>query len=202
MQNQIFAIENTYWKSLALTGDEFWLSQNKISDPDKFAAAVQKTGMMKSAYAYPLSSISEISFNEASKSVKLKFQNEKGVQKKVNLGFDDKALSNQVGHYLGEKLGFSKSEAQEQQLKPLLLNLLYVLLAIGGTIFLASMGDSGELTESGTRRGRSRGAILQLIYDILGQTGVIIVGSLITLFLVYQLYKRFTNPAKEVVYKG
>ncbi len=85
MENQIFAIESTFWKSLAIKGNELWLSLNKVSDLEKFESAVQNMGMLKSAYSYPLSSISEISFNEASESVKLKYQDEKGKQKKLNI---------------------------------------------------------------------------------------------------------------------
>lgn len=201
MENQIFGIESTFWKSLAIKDDELWLSQNKVNDLEKFESAIQKTGMLKSAYSYPLSSISEISFNEASESVKIKYQDEKGKQKKLNIGFGDKGLSNQFGQYLGDKLGMTKSQKQEGQLKPLLLNLLYLVLSIGGTIFLGTMEDTNELTDGGTRRSRNKGAFLKLIVDTIGQTGVIIIGSLISIYLIYQLYKRFKNPAIEVVYQ-
>ena len=201
MENQIFAIESTLWKSLLLKDDELWLSQNKVSSLEKFESAVQKTGMLKSAYAYPLSSISEISFNEASESVKLKYQNEKGKQKKLNIGFGEETLSNQFGHYLGEKLGLAKSQKQESQLKPLLLNLVYIIITVGATFFLATMEDSSELTDSGSRRNRNKGALMKMLVDTVGQTGVIIIGSLIAVFLIYRLYKRFKNPANEVVYQ-
>lgn len=201
MENQIFAIKNTFWKSLAIKGDELWLSQDKVNDLEKFEKSLQKTGLMKSAYAYPLSTIAEISFNEASESVKLKYQDEKGKQKKLNIGFGDKDLSNQFGQFLGEKLGMTKSQKQEEQLKPLALNALYLVVAIGGTIVLSTMSDTNELADRGTRRSRNRGAFFQLIVDTIGQTGVIIIGSLISIYLIYRLYKRFKNPANEVVYQ-
>ena len=201
MENQIFVIENIFWKSLAIKGDEFWLSQDQVSDFEKFEKGIKKTGLMKSGQAYPLSSIIEISFNEASESVKLKYQNEKGKQKKLNIGFGDKDLSNQFGQFLGEKLGMKKSQKQESQLKPLLLNCLYLIFSIGVTFVLATIEDTNELTGGGTRRSQSGKAILKLIVDTIGQTGVIIVGSLISLFLIYRLYNRFKNPAYEVLYK-
>lgn len=201
MENQIFVIENTFWKVLAIKGGELWLSQNKVSNFEKFEKDIQKTGLMKSAYSYPLSSISEISFNEASESVKLKYQDEKGKQKKLNIGFGDNDLSNQFGQFLGDKLGMKKSQKQEGQLKPLLLNIMYLILSIGGTIFLATMDDTNELTDGATRKSRNKGAFLKLIVDAIGQTGVIIIGTLISIYLIYQLYKRFKNPANEVVYQ-
>ncbi|HAP60959.1 MAG TPA: hypothetical protein DCR93_16145, partial [Cytophagales bacterium] len=59
---------------------------------------------------------------------------------------------------------------------------------------------TNTLTDGSSRRSRSRGAILKAIVDTLGQTGVIILGSLVSLFLIYRLYKRFKNPATEVQY--
>ena len=201
MENQIFEIESTLWKSLAIKGDELWISQDKVSNFEKFEKGIRKSGLMKSAYAVPLSSISEISFNEASESIKLKYEDEKGKQKKLNIGFGDKDLSNQFGQFLGDKLGMKKSQKQEGQLKPLLLNVLYLILSVGGTIFLATMEDTDELTDRGTRRSRNKGAFLKLIVDTIGQTGVIIIGTLISIYLIYQLYKRFKNPANQVVYQ-
>lgn len=201
MENKIFEIESTSWKSLVLKDNEFWLSQNRISKLEKFETAIQKTGIMKSAQAYLLSTVSEISFNEASDSIKLTYKNEKGKQKKTTIGFESKELSNKFGHYLGNKLELNTTEKQEKQITLMLFSLLYLALTIGGTFFLATLEDSDELTSGGSRRSRNKGAFLKLIVDTLGQTGVIILGSLISIYLIYQLYKRFKNPANEVFYQ-
>lgn len=201
MENQIITIESTFYKSLAIKGDELWLSANKEADFGTFENGINKTGLMKAAYAYPLSSITEISFNEATESIKLRYEDENGKLKKLNLKFEDKDFSNQFGDYLGEKLGMTRSQEQERQWKPLLMNLFYLIVAIGGTYATAMIDDTEELTDGGSRKSRSRGAILKLIVDTVGQTGVIIIGSLISLYLIYRLYTRFKNPANEVVYQ-
>ncbi len=201
MENQIIAIESTFYKSLAIKGDELWLSTNKESDFGTFENGINKTGIMKAAYAYPLSSITEVSFNEATESVKLRYEDEKGKLKKLNIKFEDKDFSNEFGAYLGEKLGMTRSQEQERQWKPLLTNLFYLIVAIGGTYAIAMVEDTAELTEGSSRKSQSRGAILKLIVDTVGQTGVIIIGSLISLFIIYRLYTRFQNPANEVVFQ-
>lgn len=201
MEDQIYVIKSTLWKSMAVKGDELWLSQNTVNDIYKFESAIEKTGILKSAYAIPLASISEISFNEANESVKLRYKDEKRIGRKINARFGNRNLSNQFGHFLGEKLGMTKSRKQERQIKPLLLNLLYLVLSIGGTIFLATMEDTNGLTDGVTRRSRSRGAFLKIIVDTIGQTGVIIIGTLVSIYFIYELYKRFKNPADEVLFK-
>ncbi|MEZ4907204.1 MAG: hypothetical protein R2771_06100 [Saprospiraceae bacterium] len=200
MENQIFEVAAIFYKSLVLRENELWVSQNKVGSLEKFEKAVNNTGMMKSAFSIPLTSISEISYNEASESTKLKYTNEKGKDKKLNIGFGDVAVSNQFGEYLGNKLGFKKSSTKEGQLKPLLLNGLYLLIAIGGTFFLGMMDDTSELTESGSRRSRNKGAFLKLIVDTVGQTGVFIIGGLISIYLAYKLYKRYKRPSNEILF--
>ena len=185
---------------MLLRDNEIWFSQDNIKSFEKFEKAVNKTGMMRSAYTVPLSSISEVSFNEASESAKIKFTTEKGKEKKLKIGFNDTAVSNQFGEHLGTKLGLNKSTTQESQIKPLLLNALYLLIALGATVFLGTIDDTSELTESSSRRNRGKGAILKIIVDTIGQTGVFIIGGLISLYLAYSLFKRFKNPSNEVVY--
>lgn len=201
MENQIFAIESTFYKSLAIKGDELWLSNNKESDFGTFENGIKKTGLMKAAYAYPLASITEISYNEASERIKLRYKDDNGKLKKLNIKFDDQERSNRFGAFLGEKLGMTRSQEQERQWKPLLTNLFYLIVAIGGTYALAMIDDTTELTDGGSRKSRSRGAILKMIVDTIGQTGVIVIGSLISLYLIYRLYTRFQQPANEVVYQ-
>lgn len=180
--------------------EEIWLSQKKIKDFDGFKENVEKTGIMKSSRVIPFASMSEVAYNNANDLVTLKYTNEKGSQKKMEIDFGDKKASNEFGNLLGNELGFNKNEAQEKQWKPLLFNVLYIVIAIAGTFFLATIENTDDLADGSSRRSRRNGAIIKLIVDTLGQTGVIVVGSGITLYLVYSLYKRFKNPANEVVF--
>ena len=200
MENQIFEVGAGISKSMLLRDDEIWFSQDKVRNFEKFEKAVNKTGMLKSAYKVPLSAIHEISYNEASESAKIKYTNEKGKEKKLNIGFGDTSISNQFGKHLGEKLGLNKSSTQEGQLKPLLLNGLFLALAIGGTFLFGMMDDTSQITDSSRRKGSGARAIMKLVVDTIGQTGVFIVGGLISLFFAYQLYKRFKNPSNEILY--
>jgi hypothetical protein len=201
MENQIFAIESTFWKAIAIKEGELWLSQDKVKNFEKFEKGIQKSGLLKSAYAYPLTSVSEISFNEATESIKLRYQDEKGKQKKLNIKFSDKDVSNQFGEFLGKKLEMKRNQKQEKQLKPLLLNAIYLIISIVATVLFATLDDTSELTDSGSGRQRRKGAFVKMIVDTIGQTGIILIGSLISIYLIYQLYTRFKNPAIEVVYQ-
>ncbi|MCB0688815.1 MAG: hypothetical protein KDC53_19895 [Saprospiraceae bacterium] len=200
MENKIFDVGAGFYKSMVLRDSEIWLSQNKVDNLDKFEKAVQKVGMMKSAYALPLSYITGISFNDASVSTKIKY-NDEGKEKSLNIGFDSEELSNEFGEYLGQKLGFSRSEVIEGQTKPLLWNLLLVLVTMVSTYILGTLEDTTQLADGGSRRSRSRGAIAKIIIDTIGHTGVIIIGLILTFYFIYKAYRRYSNPALVITYK-
>lgn len=201
MENQVFKVgAGMMGSAMILKENELWIHTDKVKSLEKFEKDILKTGIRQSAYKIELSTIKEVSYNEASESAKIKYINDKGKEKKLNIEFEHVDLSNQFGEYLGTKLGYNKSSTQEGQLKPLLLNGLYLALAIGGTFLFGMMDDTSQITESSRRKGSGARAIMKLIVDTIGQTGVFIVGGLISLFFAYELYKRFKNPSNEILY--
>jgi len=201
MENQVFkASAGMMGKSIILKENELWVHTDEVKSLEKFEKDILKTGMKQSAYKIEMSAINEISYNEASESTKVKYTNEKGKEKKLNITFEDVDLSNQFGQYLGSKLGFKQSSIQEGQIKPLLLNGLYLLIALGMTFFVGTMEDTSMITDSKSRRGSGNRAIFKLIVDTVGQTGVFLIGGLISLYLAYQLFRRFKNPSNEILY--
>ena len=130
MENHIFRISGSYMESLALRENEIWISQNKVRSIEKFEKAVLNTGMLKHAYSIPLDKIYEIKFNEGDESLLIRYVNEKGKNKKLDVAFEDEPSSNKVGKYLGEKLGFTQQIKVENKLKPLLINGLLLFLSL------------------------------------------------------------------------
>ena len=200
MENQIISVKSTFWKSLVVRDNELWLSQNNVSNLEKFEKGIHQTGLMKSAYAYPLESITEVSFNEASEAIKLRYIDEKGKNKKMSFEFGDVELSNHFGHFLGAKNRFAKSEKQESQTKYLMLNGLYLFVAVAMTAWLYSMDDFSDFGDSAKGKRRGMAMLIQSILETIGHTGILLIGILSTAYLGYNLYKRFQNPASEIVY--
>ncbi|MEZ5045143.1 MAG: hypothetical protein R2828_34935 [Saprospiraceae bacterium] len=198
MENQIIQVTEAKWKSILLNETELWLSKDKIKDFQNFERAVRYPGSFKVAgISYSLDKIVGLRFNESSDTVNLEYSNSEKT-KKVELKFNDKEQARQFGSYLGEKLGFNRNVTQENRTIPLLKQLLYLIVSIGITAFLGTSVDSEDLNSSGGRKG---GAILRIIYDTIGQTGILILGSLISIFLAYKLYDRYQNPVNDIIYE-
>ena len=202
MKGQIIELGGGSWKSILLTEKELWLSKNAIKDYQKFERAIRYPGTFDvSGQSYSLERIEEIKFNEASNLIVIGYST-KSKLSKINIKFITKEQANEFGHTLGQELKFRKSMLEEKKLKPLLENTAYLLISIIVTVFLGTQVDSGDLdSDGGTRKSRKGGSILRVLYDIIGQTGIIIIGSFISIFLVYRLYKRYNSPANEIMYK-
>lgn len=190
-------------ESFTLRENEIWISQNKVRSIEKFEKAVLNTGMLKSAYSIPLDKVYEVKFNEGDESLLIRYVNEKEKNKKLNIAFDDEPFSNKVGVYLGEKLGFSKQVEVESKIKPLLINGLILLFSIGATVVFGLMEDPGAEVDvdSGSRRNRGGRQLMKFLFETIGQTGVIILGTAISLYLAYQLYQRYKSPTNVITYK-
>ena len=175
MENHIFRISGSYMESLALRENEIWISQNKVRSIEKFEKAVLNTGMLKHAYSIPLDKIYEIKFNEGDESLLIRYVNEKGKNKKLDVAFEDEPSSNKVGKYLGEKLGFTQQIKVENKLKPLLINGLLLFFAIGATVLFGLSEDPGaEIdVDSGVRRNRGGRQLMKFIFDTIGQLSLI-----------------------------
>ncbi|MEM6804085.1 MAG: hypothetical protein AAF696_21960 [Bacteroidota bacterium] len=198
MNNQVFKIENQKWKSFMISDTDLHLSSGKEKSVEGFEKTLAKSGLLKSTKSISLDSIMGISFNEKAENLTLRYQGEKG-SKKLKLEMEDEDLSNQLGEYLGQSLGMGREEVVESTWKGMMNNLLYLIISIGGTIFLALMDNPEDLdTDSGSRKSQRGKAVIKLLHETVGQTGIIIIGTAISLFLAYRIYKRYQEPAKEV----
>ncbi len=202
MNNPVIPINGGFiFKSFLFKGSEFWLSSNEVKSAEKFEAAKDRTGIRKSVEVFDSSKIQDISFNESSDTIKLSYINKKEKLKKLDLKFNDNRQATLYGNYLGEQLAMSKSSIQEQKTKPLLINASYLLLAVGLTIYFGFIDDASSFEEvGGTRRSRGNAALMVFLYNTIGQTGMIIIGTIISLFAAYQLFKRYKNPTNNVLF--
>ena len=198
MENQLFTLGNGIWKRLIFKGDKFYVTDSELKSVEKFNAKIEKSGMMTTVQSFPISSMKKINYNEADEMVIVRYMNEKGKEKKLRFTFSDAKYTSQFGEDLGKKLNLTKSTVTEKQWKPMLGNLFLVVVAIGATIWLGGMDDTSGLMENTTRRNRGGAAIIKMVVDTVGSTGVYIIGSLLSLFGIYNLYTRYKNPKQDV----
>ncbi|MEM9834884.1 MAG: hypothetical protein AAF828_00195 [Bacteroidota bacterium] len=194
MRNIVHRIEHKTYKSIALTDDALLLSSSKPDTLEELKANIEKGGLLTSTLNIPVQSIKAVSQNSSGSQIKFSYTNENGKVKKQTFGIGLPTEAAAFAAQLGELAGLSSTTDTENPMGPLLTNAFLVLLAGGGTAFIA-LTDFDEVDVSGRNRGRA--GILKLIKNTLGETGVWIVGGLLTAYLIYSLYQRFSNPANE-----
>ena len=76
-----------------------------------------------------------------------------------------------------------------------------MVFTIGFTYFMATLEDGSELDGSGNSKSRGAAAILRIAHHLVGPTGIMIIGTLISLIIAYSTYSRFKNPEQNIVFK-
>jgi hypothetical protein len=202
MEYIIHQLEEKNWKSLMLTSDRMLVSSKKYADSQIFEEKFGEKSMLESKNEIPLNSINKLSREEQSNVITFHYNNENNKETSIAYNFENVSSVAEVSDHFTEKLKFKKESVQQSANSAVIFPAIYALVGILGTWFLSSMASSGEsmVSESGVRRNRGIKMILGNVLDMLGTTGIIIVGSLISAYLIYSAYKTYKNPPSDLVY--
>jgi hypothetical protein len=202
MEYTIHQLEEKNWKSLMLTLDRMLVSSKKYADSQTFEEKFGEKSMLESKNEIPLSSINKLSREEKSNIVTFHYNNENNKETSIAYTFENISSVAEVSDHFTEKLKFKKEKVQQSAISAVIFPAILALVGILGTWLFASQASSGEsmVSESGVRRNRGIKMILGNILDSLGTTGIIVVGSLITAYLIYSAYKTYKNPPFDLVY--
>lgn len=184
------------------TDTDIIVSSKKHDDINSMVGAIEKSGMLETLSHIKLEDVTELKYNEKNGGLNIK-HNKKGKNKSFKITFGDADTRNAIASGIGEKKGLSKSFTTEGKAKPLLISIGIALLA--GLIFTALTGIAWESANgieveefSGRRSGLKN--ILAKVASAIGPVGVGIIGGLVILFILFRAFKRWQNPANDVVY--
>lgn len=200
MKNKLIHLNEKELKTFAFTETEILFSSKKHDSLESLLASKTKSGMLETFLTIPVEKLNNIGYNEANESLKFKYLNAKGKQKSRSLDLRDPAIRDQVANDIAEMKGLQKNITEESKTKPLLINL--GIAAVTGFFTVVMSGAAREMAEgkeidvSGRRSGIKQ--LMLTISDFLGPTGVLIVGGLITVGILYSAYKRYSNPTNEI----
>ncbi len=205
MLNKVIRLESRQmYPSIVTTSDNIFLSSRKDNSIEEVLARKEKNSMLSTVLEIPLESVQSISFHETSGTVKVKYINEKQKLKKRSLVFNSEEAANRYGQFLGQHIGLKEHTTEEKKIWQILKGVFFLALSIGFIFLMATIDDASALESNregysrSARNAKAGSAILQLIYTILGSTGSIALGSLISLGIIYFTYRRLQNPKMEI----
>ena len=203
MKNRIIRLGGKDLKVFGFNDEQIVFSSKKHETMESLLESTAKSSMLETVKAIPLSSVSQLDYNDNDESFKIRYL-KNGKQKKQTIALPNVEMISAVASAMAEVKGFNKEVTNESKTKPLLLNLLGVVAMPLFTWVLydiavdAQNGGHFEVS-SGRRRGANQ--LLVNVVEAIGPTGILIIGAIALLIMLYVTYRRYNNPASEVLFK-
>jgi len=198
VKNIVINTLNNYPRSLLVTEDELWLSDSKIKDINSFKNGIAGISSDE-VTVYKLIYFQKLKHNSKSEIVRIIYK-VGNIVKKIKLEFNNQDEANVFFEFFGKKLGFRKSIEKEKKIKPLIINIFLLFSIVFFTYMICDPNNITSLTTSG-----KKGGIITLLFIFLhatvGKYGIILIGTLIFVYSTYKLYRRFKNPANNMIFK-
>jgi len=201
MKNQILKLQEKNLKVFGYSDDMVMLSSKGHKTFDSLLASAEKSGMLETIHTIPMSSISEIFFNEKEKAFTIRYD-KAGKSKKSSVLLRDDSMREAVVEELGSLRGFSKSVVAESKKSPLIWNSIATLVIPFFTYIFRGMALDAQNGEHYVATGRRRGSaqLLANAVEAIGPTGVTLIGVVGFAIMAYVTYNRYQNPASETKY--
>lgn len=206
MNNEIINLKKgATTESLKLNETDLWFSSEPHKSIEKMQSKVEKNNgkFLNNHGIVAYDRIIKIQLNEKSEKISLSYPNAKGKEQLIILDFEDTNKAHRIGEFIASKTTLKKKISTESKNMALLKGLLWPVGIVAGTLFIALVDTSYE-SEGHTRSSRrvnSIMSIIKLLRENIGQIGIIIIGLLITCYLLFKVWKRFSNPVNDITYQ-
>lgn len=193
----------------------FLITGNKISafiadeESLKFSSSTSDTNInnFRESFAKKLSlskkieikydSIKSIKKEDNDDDILIKYKSFAGMPGNCEFSFSNKNDQDTFFTYLEKERYFTKTKETLTPFKAIINYLIGLIVTIGLTVFSyfqALQIANGTADQITSRKGR----VYQNIVSMLGDKGVILVGTAISVFLIYKIWTRFKNPPTQV----
>lgn len=202
MKNQIVQLGEKNRKVFGFTDYQIVFSSKGHKTFDSLIESTKKSGVLETVKTIPMNSVKELNFNEKDETFTIKYEID-GTVKKDSVMLADKSIRESLVSEIAKINNLNKNVSSESKVKPLMYNLLGVVVIPVFTWVFRGMAINAQNGEHYVASGR-RSGLKQLfanVIEALGPTGVTIIGLLGLLYMLYITYKRFNNPASETTYK-
>ncbi len=201
MQNQIFHLEDKNRKVFGFNETQVIFSSKGHDTFESLLASTEKKGLLESIKTINIADIQKIEFNEKSESFIIHYD-KAGKTKKEGFTLDNQEYRSELVESIANLKTLNKEVTEESKIQPLLLNLLGIIV-IGGLTWvfrgIAIDAQNGiEFEATGRRSGIKN--LLASGAEMLGPTGVLLVGLAGVAYVAYLAYNRYNKPASNIIY--
>lgn len=201
MKNQIIRLDEQNRKVFGFNDNQLIFSSKGHNTFESLESAAVKPGLLETLKTIDVEAVRGIEYIESEEGLTIIYD-KKGKRKKEGIGINNSNVREGLVKELALLKGFNPTILEENKVKPLLLNLFWVVLIGGFTVIARGMAIDAQNGEHYIATGRRRG-IAQLVTDTIESIGplwVTIIGVVCLLYAMFNAYKRYNNPSQEIKY--
>lgn len=195
--NKIFPVNGEKIATLCLDTDTLKLSSQEYLSYETFKEGWDKKITLATKTEIKLENIKSISKEQQDETVKIKHKTFAGLAIDAEFSFTNPSDCEEFMRIIEENLNFDKKVAELSPFKAIQGYIIGFLFTIGMTIFSYFQAleiANGTATEASGRKGRA----FQNIIGMLGDKGVLLIGTAITAYIGYEIWKRYKNPPIQI----
>lgn len=197
MLNQVFPVNGNKISSFVADTDSLKFSSSGFTSVDEFLTSFGKKLSLATKVEIKYDSIKSVQKEDNDKTVAIKYKGIAGITSSCEFSFNNEADYEVFFNYLEKERYYKRTSETLTPFKAIRSYILGLLLTIGITIFAyyQAIGiANGTLEDSGNRKTRAFNALVGL----LGDKGVLAVGTAIAAWLGYKIWTRFKNPPNQL----
>lgn len=197
---KVFTVTGNKIASLVINDESLRFSSKSFNTVDEFNEAWDKKLSLATKVEVNIDKIKHISKEEPGKEIKIRYQK---ISEAV-FSFNNPEDYAEFFSYLEKDLYFTKTEETLSPIKaatPYIFGLLFTITMVVFCHYQAlNVSDEAGLQHELNEASNAKARLFYEILSYLGDKGVIALGVAISAYILFRIWKRYTNPPNRVRY--
>lgn len=198
---KVFTVTGNKIASLVINDESLRFSSKSFNSIDEFNEAWDKKLSLATKVEVKLSKVKYVSKEEPGKEIRVRH---KGWLDEAVFSFNNPEDYAEFFSYLEKDQYFTKTEETLSPIKAATPYILVLLFTIAMTIFCyyqaLNVSDEAGLQHELNKASNGKARLFYEILSYLGDKGVIALGVAISAYILFRIWKRYTNPPNRVRY--
>lgn len=197
MIDKVFPISSKKLSAFILDEHSIKFSSQRKESFDAFNDEFDKKLTLVSKEEIKYDQIKSITKDEDEQELIINFKSSLGLPNELAFNFSNPSDYEICLTYLEKKRYFTRSYVQLSAFDAIKLLAFWLIITIGFTVFSYYQAIEIEALGVDPNETGKRKTYSMLIY-ILGDSGVLAIGALISIFFAYKIWKRYSNPPRQM----
>jgi hypothetical protein len=200
--DKVFNVQGEKIGSLAFGEEGLMLSSKSFKTREEFDTAWSKKLTIATKKQIKYDTIQSVTQEESEASVNVRHKMKLGIPGSSIFAFQQEGDNAGFYEILEKNYYFKRSEERLSPLKSAASYIFGLVFTVGITILAhyqaVALASGTSLTDGASSSSQRKMRLFNSIIEAIGDTGVIAIGTLISGYLCYKIWKRYTNPPVQL----